>query len=120
MTVRGLFAMLMTAAAIAVIPQDAAAQDRNQRSGFWFSGGLGYGSLGCQNCEGREGSISGGLSRSLSENPVPTLKRVPTAGAPGWTWCAITGMTPRPRHSTARPSTSYWLSFRRIASAKAG
>lgn len=54
--------MLMMAAAIAVIPQDAAGQDRNQRSGFWFSGGLGYGSLGCADCTGREGSISGGLA----------------------------------------------------------
>lgn len=30
--------------------------------GFWFSGGLGYGSLGCQNCSGREGGTSGGLA----------------------------------------------------------
>jgi hypothetical protein len=32
------------------------------RQGFWFSGGLGYGSLGCQDCDGREGGFSGGIS----------------------------------------------------------
>src|SRR5947207_12113855 len=32
------------------------------RHGFWFSGGLGYGSLGCQDCSGRTGSLSGNIS----------------------------------------------------------
>src|SRR2546426_12484988 len=32
------------------------------RHGFWFNGGLGYGSLGCQNCGSREGALSGNLS----------------------------------------------------------
>src|SRR3989442_5936256 len=32
------------------------------RHGFWFSGGLGYGSLGCQNCSGRSGALSGNIS----------------------------------------------------------
>ena len=32
------------------------------RHGFWFSGGLGYGSLGCQDCSGRTGSVSGNIS----------------------------------------------------------
>lgn len=32
------------------------------REGFWFSAGLGYGSLGCQDCFGREDGLSGGLS----------------------------------------------------------
>ena len=32
------------------------------RHGFWFSGGLGYGSLGCQNCSGRTGALSGNIS----------------------------------------------------------
>lgn len=32
------------------------------RSGFWFNAGLGYGSLGCDDCTGREGGGSGGLS----------------------------------------------------------
>lgn len=32
------------------------------REGFWFSAGLGYGTLGCQDCFGREDGPSGGLS----------------------------------------------------------
>src|SRR5690348_17427297 len=32
------------------------------RSGFWFSAGLGYGSLGCQGCTGRTGGLSGNLA----------------------------------------------------------
>src|SRR5947207_10459363 len=32
------------------------------RHGFWFSGGLGYGSLGCQDCDGRTGAVSGNIS----------------------------------------------------------
>jgi hypothetical protein len=32
------------------------------RSGFWFNGGLGYGSLGCNDCGDRTGGLSGGLS----------------------------------------------------------
>jgi len=35
---------------------------RNARSGFWFNGGLGYGSLGCQDCGSREGGLSGNLT----------------------------------------------------------
>jgi len=38
------------------------AQAQNARDGFWFSGGLGYGTLGCNDCSGRTGSISGNLS----------------------------------------------------------
>ena len=33
-----------------------------ERSGFWFNAGLGYGSLGCEDCSDREGGLSGGLS----------------------------------------------------------
>jgi len=32
------------------------------REGFWFSAGLGFGTLGCQDCIGREDGLSGGLS----------------------------------------------------------
>jgi hypothetical protein len=32
------------------------------RQGFWFSGGLGVGSLGCDNCSSRENSITGDIS----------------------------------------------------------
>jgi hypothetical protein len=42
----------------------AAAPSKPQtRSGVWFSGGLGYGTLGCDDCDGeRESGLSGGLS----------------------------------------------------------
>src|SRR5215210_2108581 len=47
----------------ALSPRAASAQGHPQtRSGFWFNGGLGYGSLGCQDCSGREGGLSGGLA----------------------------------------------------------
>src|SRR5690348_16210761 len=37
-------------------------QDLQTRHGFWFSAGLGYGSLGCQICAGRTGGFSGNIS----------------------------------------------------------
>jgi hypothetical protein len=47
----------------ALSPRAASAQGHPQtRQGFWFNGGLGYGSLGCQDCSGREGALSGGLA----------------------------------------------------------
>ena len=58
-----------TALALAVITAclagGAFAQHPQQpqlRHGFWFSGGLGYGSLGCQDCGSREGALSGNIS----------------------------------------------------------
>ena len=44
-------------------------QNQQSRSGFWFSAGLGYGSLGCQGCSGRTGGMSGNiaLGGSLSQ-----------------------------------------------------
>jgi len=41
-------------------PGSAAA--KHARSGFWFNAGLGYGSFGCPDCDGREGSLSGALA----------------------------------------------------------
>lgn len=47
----------------ALSPQVASAQGHAQtRQGFWFNGGMGYGSLGCQDCSGREGGLSGGIA----------------------------------------------------------
>jgi hypothetical protein len=47
----------------ALSPRAASAQGHSQtRSGFWFNGGMGYGSLGCQDCSGREGGLSGGVA----------------------------------------------------------
>lgn len=70
-------AALMTA--IAAVP--AVAQHPQTRRGFWFNGGLGYGSLGCQNCDGRTGGLSGGISLGgvLSRNVLFGV------GTTGWT-----------------------------------
>ncbi len=66
----------------ALLPRAASAQQHAQtREGFWFNGGLGYGSLGCQDCGSREGSLSGGLAigGTLSK------KLLLGVGTNGWT-----------------------------------
>lgn len=55
-------ALLSAACALALNVTPAMAQHPQTRNGFWFSGGLGYGSLGCDGCDGREGGLSGGLA----------------------------------------------------------
>ena len=59
----------------------AQAQNTQARQGFWFSGGLGYGSLGCNNCGSREGGVSGGLSLGGTITPRFLLG----VGTSGWT-----------------------------------
>jgi len=59
----------------------AQAQNAQARQGFWFSGGLGYGSLGCKDCGSREGGISGGLSLGGTITPRFLLG----VGTSGWT-----------------------------------
>jgi len=45
------------------IPASNAGSRLQTREGFWFNAGLGFGSWGCQDCEGyRENGLSGGLS----------------------------------------------------------
>src|SRR3989442_10368871 len=51
------------------------------RHGFWFSGGLGYGSLGCQNCSGRAGALSGNISLGGTLSPKLLLG----VSTNGWT-----------------------------------
>jgi hypothetical protein len=58
-----------------------AQKNAQQRDGFWFSGGLGYGSLGCDNCGSREGGVSGGLSLGGTISPRFLLG----VGTSGWT-----------------------------------
>lgn len=50
------------------------------REGFWFSGGLGFGSLGCTDCTERSNGLSGGLSggATLSERVLLGV------GTTGW------------------------------------
>src|ERR1051326_2876780 len=52
-----------------------------QRHGFWFSGGLGYGSLGCQDCSGRTGALSGNISLGGTLSPKLLLG----VSTNGWT-----------------------------------
>lgn len=50
------------------------------RAGLWFSGGLGYGSLGCDDCDGRTGGLSGGLALGGTLSPKLLLG----VGTTGW------------------------------------
>lgn len=53
-------------AGVVVVPGTATAQEASdnphERSGFFFNGGLGYGTLGCEDCVDREGGLVGTLS----------------------------------------------------------
>jgi len=64
-----------------VSPDTASGQRTHTRQGVWFNVGLGYGSLGCQDCGTREDALSGGLAvgGTLSQ------KVVIGAGTNGWT-----------------------------------
>ncbi|MGH7446898.1 MAG: hypothetical protein ACREK1_08365, partial [Longimicrobiales bacterium] len=55
-------AVLTVGVLMLALPSAADAQMPQARDGFWFNAGLGYGSLGCEDCESREGGLSGGLS----------------------------------------------------------
>ena len=57
------------------------AQKAQARHGFWFNGGLGYGSLGCDGCGTRTGSVSGGLSLGGTINSHLLIG----VGTAGWT-----------------------------------
>lgn len=59
-------AAFMLAMALVSVPGDVSAQER---SGFWFNGGLGWGSLGCDGCSGRESSVVAtlGVGGTLSQ-----------------------------------------------------
>ena len=59
----------------------AAVPDQNLRKGFWFSLGLGYGSMGCQDCSGRTGGASGGLALGGAVSPKVLLG----VGTNAWT-----------------------------------
>lgn len=68
--------------AVAVSAASAQAQHSAPiRDGFWISGGLGYGSLGCDNCGSREGGVSGDLSLGGTISPRLLLG----VGSAAWT-----------------------------------
>jgi hypothetical protein len=58
----------------------AQAQKAPTRQGFWFSGGLGMGSLGCDNCDSRENSVTGDISLGGTLSPRWLLG----VGTSGW------------------------------------
>lgn len=67
-------------ALLAMGTDTAEAQNAQARSGFWFNAGLGVGTLGCEDCEGRVRSISGNLSLGGTINP----KLLIGVGTTGW------------------------------------
>lgn len=77
-TILSLAVMTLCLAGNAVSQQYLQAQ---HRSGFWFSAGLGWGSLGCQNC----GSRTGGLSGNLALGGTLSNKVLLGVSANGWT-----------------------------------
>ena len=60
---------------------EKAAPGKHRRDGFWFNGGLGYGSLGCEDCDGRTGAVSGGLALGGTISQKVLLG----VGSNGWT-----------------------------------
>lgn len=62
MSVKKVVQCFAAVASLTVGAASAQAQNAHIRDGFWISGGLGYGSLGCEGCGSREGSVSGDLS----------------------------------------------------------
>jgi hypothetical protein len=63
------------------VPATNTRENQHVRRGFWFSGGLGYGSLGCEDCGGREGGLSGGIQLGGSVSQKVLLG----GGTTGWT-----------------------------------
>jgi hypothetical protein len=53
---------LLIGVAFAFGSEGATAQNPQVRQGFWFSGGLGGGSLGCEDCSERETGLTGYLA----------------------------------------------------------
>jgi hypothetical protein len=72
---------LVAVAGSLAVATAAQAQNAQIRQGFWFSGGLGLGSLGCQNCgTSRENGITGDLSLGGTLSPRWLLG----VGTSGW------------------------------------
>jgi hypothetical protein len=62
-------------------PQQQKARAKHARRGFWFNAGLGYGSLGCDECGDRTESFSGALALGGS----PSQKVILGGGTNWWT-----------------------------------
>ena len=72
----------LSLAALALLALPALAQHPQVRQGFWFNAGLGYGSLGCEDCDDREGGVSGALAVG---GTLAGGKLYLGAGTNGWT-----------------------------------
>ncbi len=70
--------LMMVMSAVPALAQGPAAVP--ERHGFWVNFGMGYGSLGCDNCDGREGGLSGNLSLGGTVNDHLLLG----VGTTGW------------------------------------
>lgn len=76
--VRGLLLAVVTSTFAVTASGQGHAQER---SGFWFNIGLGTGSLGCDDCSGRESGLSGQMSLGGTLSP----RFIVGAGTNGWT-----------------------------------
>lgn len=73
--------VLLGVAGSASAQTEATAPVATRHHGLWFSGGMGWGSLGCQNCGSRTGGLSGGLTLGGTISPKFLLG----VGTSGWT-----------------------------------
>jgi hypothetical protein len=80
MSVRKLVQCFAVVVSLAVSAASAYAQNAQVRQGFWLSGGLGFGSMGCQDCTSRLNGLSGGLSLGGTISPRFLLG----VGTTGW------------------------------------
>lgn len=79
-----MFGLVFIAAPVAAQTGPASATDStppSHRQGFWFNVGLGYGSLGCDDCGDRLNGVSGGLSLG----GTITDRLLLGVGTTGWT-----------------------------------
>jgi Outer membrane protein beta-barrel domain len=81
MSVKKLVQCLAVVGSLVVSAVSANAQNAQIRDGFWFSGGLGFGTLGCDNCGGRTNGLAGGISLGGTITPRFLLG----VGSEGWT-----------------------------------
>ena len=78
-TARVLATLLMTSALASTLTAQGS-DVASRRKGFWFSAGLGGGSLGCENCDERINGGAGGVSLGGTINSHVLLG----AGSAGW------------------------------------
>ena len=75
------FASAVVLGLLLAFPATGSAQYKQTRQGFWFNIGLGYGTLGCKDCSGRTGGLSGELQLGGTLSQKVQLG----VGSNGWT-----------------------------------